>query len=181
MSTTNLLLVAVVLPLSVASIVLRYQRGDRVVRAAQVAPGGRRLPPAPARRRPSFDASRTDIRGWLAIIISISFIPIAIGSAILRYRLYEIDRIISRTLSYAVVTATLARLVGGCWAQSLLEPMTNENTIAVAASTLIVAALFQHSAGGSVVVDRRFNRARYDAQAWSTRSPSACATKSIRM
>ena len=99
--------------------------------------------------------------------MTISLIPVAIGIAILRYRLYEIDRIISRTLSYAAVTATLAlvfvAVVLGL--QAVLEPMTGENTIAVAASTLIVAALFQPLRRRvQSIVDRRFNRARYDAQ-----------------
>ena len=114
-------------------------------------------------------------------IISISFIPIAIGIAILRYRLYEIDRIISRTLSYAVVTATLALVfVGGVLGlQSLLEPMTNENTVAVAASTLIVAALFEPLRRRvQSIVDRRFNRANTTPSVRSTRSPSGCATRS---
>ena len=105
--------------------------------------------------------------GWLAIIVSISFIPIAIGIAILRYRLYEFDRIISRTLGYAAVTITLAIVFVGVvlGLTAVLEPVTSGNTVAVAASTLLVAALFQPLRRRiQQVVDRRFNRARYDAQ-----------------
>jgi hypothetical protein len=94
-------------------------------------------------------------------------IPMAIGIAILRYRLYEIDRIISRTLSYAIVTATLAVVfvTGVLGLQALLSPVTQNDTLAVAVSTLIVAALFQPLRSRvKRVVDRRFDRTRYDGQ-----------------
>jgi hypothetical protein len=95
-------------------------------------------------------------------------LPIAAAIAILRYRLYEIDRIISRTLAYAVLTAILAGvyLVGFLGLQSVLTPFTaNGGPVAVAASTLAVFALFQpvrRRIQGAV--DRRFYRSRYDAQ-----------------
>jgi hypothetical protein len=94
-------------------------------------------------------------------------IPIAIAIAILRYRLFEIDRIISRTVSYAIVTLTLAIVffAAAVGLQAVLAPLTRDETIAVAASTLVVAALFQPLRRRiQRVVDRRFNRARYDAQ-----------------
>ncbi|GAC1331466.1 MAG: hypothetical protein NVSMB13_19800 [Mycobacteriales bacterium] len=89
--------------------------------------------------------------------------PAAAGLSILRYRLYDIDRIISRTVGYALVTGLLVAVyVGLVNAVSRLTP--GGNSLAVAASTLSVAALFQPvrrrvQAG----VDRRFNRSRYDA------------------
>ena len=94
-------------------------------------------------------------------------IPVAAGIAILRYRLYEIDRIISRTLAYAVVTAVLAiifvAVVLGL--QAGLSTVTQANTLAVAASTVLVATLFQPlRARVQRVADRRFNRSRYDAE-----------------
>ena len=94
-------------------------------------------------------------------------IPVAAGLAILRYRLYEIDRIISRTLAYAVVTAVLAiifvAVVLGL--QAGLSTVTQANTLAVAASTVLVATLFQPlRARVQRVADRRFNRSRYDAE-----------------
>ena len=100
--------------------------------------------------------------GWVGGIISISLIPVAIGIAILRYHLYEIDRVISRTLGWTIVTALLAGvLVGGIAVlEAVLAPFTNENTIAVAASTLVAAALFQPLRRRvQRAVDRRFDRA----------------------
>jgi len=99
--------------------------------------------------------------------IAVLLIPIAIGIAILRYRLYDIDRIISRTIGYVVVTGVLAVVfVGAVLAFSaVLSPVLGESPVAVAASTLIVAALFQPLRRRvQRAVDRRFNRARYDAE-----------------
>jgi hypothetical protein len=108
------------------------------------------------------DPTAFDVLG----VASLSLPPIAVGIAILRYRLYEIDRLISRTLSYSGVTITLALVfvAGVLGLQAVLDPLTGGNTVAVAASTLIVAALFQPLRRRvQRIVDRRFNRARYDA------------------
>jgi len=104
---------------------------------------------------------------WLPAMIAFPTVPIAIGIAVLRYRLYDIDRIISRTISYGAVSATLVVVYAGLilLLQAPLTAVTGGETLAVAASTLVAAALFQplrrriHGA-----VDRRFNRARYDAE-----------------
>jgi hypothetical protein len=93
--------------------------------------------------------------------------PIAIGIAILRYRLYAIDRIISRTISYGVLTAVLvavfASVVVGL--QTVLTPFTGGDTLPVAASTLVVFALFQPLRRRvQSMIDRRFDRARYDGE-----------------
>jgi len=104
---------------------------------------------------------------WVPALLAYPLPPIAIGIAILRYRLYEIDRIVSRTISWALVTGLLAGvlLVGVAAIQALLAPLTQENTIAVAASTLAVAALFQPVRRRvQRAVDRRFHRSRYDAE-----------------
>jgi len=104
---------------------------------------------------------------WIPAEIAFVLPPIAIGIAVLRYRLYEIDRIIGRTIAYATVTGVLVIAFGAAILlfQAALAPMTNGNTIAVAASTLIVAALFQPLRRRvQTQVDRRFNRARYDAE-----------------
>jgi len=104
---------------------------------------------------------------WLPAIVAFCLPPVAIGIAILRYKLYEIDRIISRTISYGVVTLVLASVfvVVVLAAQAVLGPLTGSSTIAVAGSTLLVAALFQPIRRRvQRLVDRRFNRIRYDAE-----------------
>jgi len=103
----------------------------------------------------------------IAAIIVTPLIPIAIGIAILRHRLYDIDRIISRTVSYGAVTGILAVVFVGTIlvSQTVLSALFNGNSVAVAASTLVVATLFQplrRRVQG--LVDRRFNRSRYDAE-----------------
>jgi len=104
---------------------------------------------------------------YFAFNIVIGLVPIAIGIAVLRYRLYEIDRLISRTIGWATVTIVLvgafSLLVLG--SSAVLEPLTGGNTLAVAGSTLVVAALFTPLRGRvQRAVDRRFDRARYDGE-----------------
>ena len=106
--------------------------------------------------------------GFLGAVGGIGFalvaaLPIGIGVAVLRYRLYDIDRLISRTLAYGAVTALLAGAYVGLVLLATRE-LRFSSEVAVAVSTLAAAAAFnpvrrwvQHA------VDRRFNRARYDA------------------
>jgi hypothetical protein len=92
-----------------------------------------------------------------------AMLPAAIGVGIVKYRLYDIDRIFSRTLAYAIVTGLLVGVyLGLVLLASLVRP--SNSPIVVAGSTLVVAALF-HPLRRRVqrVVDRRFNRARYNA------------------
>jgi len=92
-----------------------------------------------------------------------ALVPVAIGIAVLRYRLYDIDRIISRTVAYAIVTGLLVGVYAGLalLATDLLRVHT---PVAVAAATLAAAALFSPVRRRvQRRVDRRFNRARYDA------------------
>jgi hypothetical protein len=103
---------------------------------------------------------------WLPAIMAVPTVPVAIGIAVLRYRLYEIDRIISRTIAYGVLTAVVGSLFVGFILvfQAVLAPVTRSNELAVAGSTLLVAALFQPLRRRlQRLVDRRFNRIRYDA------------------
>ena len=101
------------------------------------------------------------------LILAILSLPIAAGLAILRYRLYDIDRIISRTISYGAVTALLVAAYAGAVLvlQGPLRSITGGDTIPVAISTLVVAALFQPLRRRvQTIVDRRFDRARFDAE-----------------
>jgi hypothetical protein len=92
--------------------------------------------------------------------------PAATGIAVVRYRLYEVDRLINRTLVYGTVTALLGLVyaAGVFGLGGLLNPAGEQSALAVAASTLAVAALFQPARRRvQQGVDRRFNRRRYDA------------------
>lgn len=110
----------------------------------------------------------TPTPGWFRVVadasgVLIALIPIAMGIAVLRYRLYDIDRLVSRTLTYATVTTGLAVLYAvGVTALGRVGPAGNG--LSVAATTLVVAALFQPLRRRvQSAVDRRFNRAAYDA------------------
>ena len=84
----------------------------------------------------------------LALASSISALPIAAGIVILRYRLYDIDRLVSRTITYAIVTGILAAgYAGGVLLLQLALPVSEESSIVVAATTLAVVALFRPSQG----------------------------------
>jgi hypothetical protein len=94
---------------------------------------------------------------------AVALVAVAIGIAVLRYRLYDIDRVISRTVAYAIITGVLVGIYAGLVLLATLV-FGRRTPVAVAAATLAAAALFsplrrrvQHG------VDRRFNRARYDA------------------
>jgi hypothetical protein len=94
-------------------------------------------------------------------------IPIAIGIAIRRYHLYDIDRVVSRSIAYLVVTGLLLVIFGGLVVglQAVLAALTQGQTLAVAASTLAALALFQPlHRRVQAAVDRRFDRASVDAQ-----------------
>ena len=98
--------------------------------------------------------------------LALCFIPVAVGIAVLRHRLYDIDVIINRALVYGVTTAGIAFafFAGIVVLQALLRPVTSGSELAVAASTLISFALFQpFRRRVRETVDRRFYRSRYDA------------------
>ncbi len=118
------------------------------------------------------------------LVAGVAALPASMGVAILRYRLYDIDRIISRTLAYAIVTGLLA----GVYAAVVLlatEVFQFHASVAVAAATLAAAALFSPLRRRvQQVVDRRFNRARYDADqtlaAFAVRLKDAIDLDSVR-
>ena len=102
-----------------------------------------------------------------ASLVGIGLLPVAIGIAVTRYRLYDIDVLIRRTLIYATVSAALlvAYIGGVALFQFVLAPFTAGSPIAVAVSTLAVVALFQPLRRGiQRAVDRRFYRSQYDAE-----------------
>ncbi len=118
------------------------------------------------------------------VICGVAALAAGMGVAILKYRLYEIDRIISRTLAYAIVTGLLL----GVYASLVLlatRVLSFHSTVAVAAATLAAAALFNPLRRRvQQIVDRRFNRARYDAEqvaaAFAARLKDAIDLDSVR-
>ena len=131
-----------------------------------------------------FVAARSGNDPLLEWEVVFPLIPVAVGIAILKYRLYDIDRLISRTLGYAIVTGLLVGLYAGLVLLAT-QVLSITSPVAVAASTLAAAALFtplrrrvQH------VVDRRFNRVRYDADqtvaAFAARLQEGAALDAVR-
>ena len=154
--------------LALASIVLRFRRSRGVERlqlkwvasAGSVMVAGFFL---------AFVSGQTVISdiGFVTGVVGFVLLPIAVGVAILRYRLFDIDRVISKTLVYAALSLVLGAayvglVLGG---QALFSSFAGGSNLAIAASTLVVAALFLPVRSRvQRFVDRRFYRRRYDAQ-----------------
>jgi len=121
---------------------------------------------------------------WEVLILGFTALPLSIGVGILKYRLYEIDRIISRTLAYAIVTGLLIGVYAGLVLLAT-RVLAVQSPVAVAISTLAAAALFTPVRRRvQRIVDRRFNRARYDADrtvaAFAARLQDAVDLDSVR-
>ena len=155
------------LPLCVLAAIVRFRRGSTVERqqlkwfgsasglAALGLFGAATLPPPFA------------VPSWMMMTVALALVPIAIAVAILRYRLFDIDRFVSRTLGYAIVTAVLALtfVVTNLSLQAVLADLTGSSTLITAAATLVVAALFQPLRRRvQHAVDRRFDRTRVNAE-----------------
>jgi hypothetical protein len=128
-------------------------------------------------------------RGWWhavgdVAVVGAAALPVSIGVAILKFRLYDIDRIISRTLAYAIVTGVLVGLYAGLVLLATRVLSVHATPVTVAASTLAAAALFSPLRRRvQRIVDRRFNRARYNADqvtaAFATRLKEAVDLASV--
>ncbi|MPZ92878.1 MAG: hypothetical protein GEU68_14875 [Actinobacteria bacterium] len=159
--------------LAAASLMLRFRRAAGVERAQikWLALGAGLVAAVFAFGTPILALSARDsVSFWLTsnvILISLTALPASIAIAILRFRLYDIDRIVSRTIAYAILTAVL---VGG-YALAILVlqstlPLDDDSPLIVAASTLaVVVPSGRLRSRIQTAVDRRFNRRRYDAQA----------------
>ncbi len=120
-----------------------------------------------------------DLVGLVPWVVAGLGFPIAVAIAILRYRLYDIDRLISRTVSYAIVAAVLVAVYAG-FAVALGAVVGQDNPLAVAGATLAAAALFtpvRRRVQG--FIDRRFDRSRYDAARVVDEFASRLRTRSI--
>jgi hypothetical protein len=114
----------------------------------------------------STSGSTTAVLEWLDNLawFGLAALPVSMGVAILKYRLYDIDRIISRTLAYAVVTGLLVGVYAGLVLLAT-HVLAFATPVSVATATLAAAALFSPLRRRvQRMVDRRFNRARYDAE-----------------
>ncbi len=162
--------------LGVAAIIVRFRRshGDQRQQLkwflAAMAPAAVLIPLSISEVSASFP---------LINVLSVATLPIiamSVAVAILRYRLYDIDRFISRTISYGLITGLLVAvfLLVNLGLQSVLSSFTSGNSLAVAGSTLLAAALFTPVRRRvQRIVDRRFDRARYDGE----RTASAFAVR----
>lgn len=141
------------------SLVLRYRRGTQRERQQLK---WFLFPMAATVLIVPFDAA--PVVSALGFAIGLIGMPVAIGIAVLRYRLYDIDRIVSRTVSYGLVTAALVGVYLGL-VFVLRQYLPDESDLAVAASTLAVATLFNPVRRRvQAQVDHRFNRSRYDSE-----------------
>ena len=162
----GIILLVVAAAASLTSMFVRLRRSDGALRAQLKWLTGAAILEIGVSLGTSFVDLEPVVGAVLAIVVT-PLVPIAVGIAILRYRLYEIDRIISRTIAYTVVTAVLVTVFAGLVVglQAVLDPLTQGQTLAVAVSTLAVAALFQPLRWRvKRLMDRRFDRSAYDGQ-----------------
>jgi hypothetical protein len=159
------LLFAVFLVLVLGSLLLRFRRarGDERQQLKWFTFAAALLLVLPPTLGSTLERLGWTLVGWVFAALLFSLIPAAIGVALLRYRLYDIDRIINRTLTYGLLTV----LLGGGYAGVVLglgQLLGRDSSLVVAAATLAVAVAFQPARRRvQAAVDRRFNRRRYNA------------------
>jgi hypothetical protein len=157
-------LIGLAIPIGAASLVVRFRRARGVERLQLrwLALAGAVAAMAVLALLALLATGNEQLLGW-AIGVCIAVLPLATGAAILRYRLYDLDRIISRTVAYGLLTM----LLGGAYAAVVLgigQLLGRDRSLLVAPATLAVAAAFQPARRRvQAAVDRRFNRRRYDA------------------
>jgi hypothetical protein len=161
------LLLLVGVPGSAASLIVRYRRaaGEQRQQIKWLALAGGLVAVAVPIGTLGYDVWGETVSNVM-IMLSVLGLPVAAGVAILRYRLYDIDVVINRALVYGALTATLAGayLASVLVLQLALSGLTEDSGLAVAGSTLAVAALFRPARTRiQEAVDRRFFRRRYDA------------------
>lgn len=171
---TGLVIFIGAMVIAVISVFLRWRRGDRIERLQikwllvsgilLLIQAGLATTGVLGSNRSGEEIGVSSVVTEVLLLLGLLALPFAVAVAVLRYRLFEIDRIVSRTVTYGVVTALLVAVyLGTVFILRALLPV--EGQLAVAGSTLATAALFnpvrrrvQRS------VDRRFNRSRYDAE-----------------
>jgi hypothetical protein len=167
-------LTALTMVIAAASLVVRFRRARGLERQQLrwLAFAAVLAPPAVAITAAAILAQDLTVAGW-AIGLYLALLPVAIAASIARYRLYDLDRIISRTRAWGLLTL----LLGGGYAVVVLglgQLLGRDSSLVVAGATLAVAAIFGPARRRiQQVVDRRFDRRRYDAArtiaAFSTR------------
>lgn len=166
-STVGYMVLIVFIVLSAASLVVRFvrSRGVERLQLKWFAFAVVSLIVATLAQETLADLTPIPLLAWdLLWGMAVLALPVAIGLSVLRYRLYEIDRIVSRTVTYLLVVGLLGLVFFGV-VTLITSFLPAESDLAVAASTLAVAALFNPVRRRvQVWIDRRFNRARYDAQ-----------------
>jgi hypothetical protein len=165
---------ALTMVVAAGSLVLRFRRARGIERQQLrwLAFAAALAPPAVVVTAAGILAEDLTVAGW-AIGLYLAMLPVAIGASIVRYRLYDLDRIVSRTLAYGLLTVLLGLGYAGV-VLGLGQLLGRDSSLVVAAATLAVAAAFQPARRRiQRAVDRRFNRRRYDAartiQAFSAR------------
>ena len=164
MTAVALAVVGIAVILSFVSLILRLRRSSGHEREAAALRGSRvRGLRRTDHHRPSRLQSDSS---WPVIVVAIAWIPISCGIAVIRHQLWDVNVVVRKTLVYGGVSALLAGLYFGIviGLQAAFSGFTRGNDLAIAGSTLAVAALFRPArARIQAFVDRRFYRGRYDA------------------
>jgi hypothetical protein len=156
--------IALTMAVAAASLVRRFHRsrGSERQQLRWLALAAALAPPVVLATAAGIATDNLTLAGW-AIGLYLALLPLAIAAAIARYRLYDLDRIVSRTLAYGLLTLLLGAGYAGV-VLGLGRLLPGSSSLAVAAATLATAAVFQPARRRiQRAVDRRFNRRRYDA------------------